>query len=376
MTRERDRNLELAGRNLPHVRVLPVIGVNVRDVLLAQEPGAGRRRRPGADGATAMKDLRQVIRRPVITEKSTIERETRNIVTFAVHLDANKHEIKRAVEELFDVKVEDVRTAARARQDAPRRQDPGSAPVVEEGARAAARGRLDRVLRGSVSCRPETSNPPLPAGAACRCRTSSRSRRPRPRSASPRASRARVAATTAARSPATTAAAATRSATARSTSARQARHPREGRRDRVRPEPLGADRAAPLRRRREALHPGADRPQRRRRDPDRRARRDQARQRAAAAAASRPARSCTTSSSSPARGGQLVRSAGMGAQLMALRGEVRAAQAARRARRARCSRPASPRSARSATSSTRTSRSARPAARAGSASGRTCAASR
>jgi large subunit ribosomal protein L23 len=57
-----------------------------------------------------MKDLRQVIRRPVITEKSTIERETRNIVTFAVHLDANKHEIKRAVEELFDVKVEDVRT--------------------------------------------------------------------------------------------------------------------------------------------------------------------------------------------------------------------------------------------------------------------------
>ena len=34
VTRERNRNLELAGRNLPHVRVLPVIGVNVRDVLL------------------------------------------------------------------------------------------------------------------------------------------------------------------------------------------------------------------------------------------------------------------------------------------------------------------------------------------------------
>lgn len=57
-----------------------------------------------------MKDLRQVIRKPVITEKSTIERETRNIVTFAVHPEANKHEIKRAVEELFDVKVEEVRT--------------------------------------------------------------------------------------------------------------------------------------------------------------------------------------------------------------------------------------------------------------------------
>ena len=57
-----------------------------------------------------MKDLRQVIRKPVITEKSTIERESQNIVTFAVHPDANKHEIKRAVETLFDVKVEDVRT--------------------------------------------------------------------------------------------------------------------------------------------------------------------------------------------------------------------------------------------------------------------------
>jgi large subunit ribosomal protein L4 len=34
VTRERDRVLELAGRNLPNVRVLPVIGLNVRDVLL------------------------------------------------------------------------------------------------------------------------------------------------------------------------------------------------------------------------------------------------------------------------------------------------------------------------------------------------------
>ena len=34
LTRERDRVLELAGRNLPTVRVLPVVGLNVRDVLL------------------------------------------------------------------------------------------------------------------------------------------------------------------------------------------------------------------------------------------------------------------------------------------------------------------------------------------------------
>jgi large subunit ribosomal protein L23 len=58
-----------------------------------------------------MKDLRQVIQRPVVTEKSTIDREQRNVVTFAVHPDANKHDIRRAVEELFSVKVLDVRTS-------------------------------------------------------------------------------------------------------------------------------------------------------------------------------------------------------------------------------------------------------------------------
>ena len=57
-----------------------------------------------------MKDLRQIIKRPVITEKSTIERETRNIVTFAVAPDANKVEIKEAIEKLFDVTVLEVRT--------------------------------------------------------------------------------------------------------------------------------------------------------------------------------------------------------------------------------------------------------------------------
>lgn len=53
----------------------------------------------------------QVIRRPLITEKSTIERELQNIVTFEVDLNANKTEIRRAVETLFDVQVLEVRTA-------------------------------------------------------------------------------------------------------------------------------------------------------------------------------------------------------------------------------------------------------------------------
>ncbi len=58
-----------------------------------------------------MSEARQIIRRPLITEKSTIERELDNVVTFAVDPRANKLEIKDAVERLFDVKVVEVRTA-------------------------------------------------------------------------------------------------------------------------------------------------------------------------------------------------------------------------------------------------------------------------
>ncbi len=54
---------------------------------------------------------RQIIHKPIITEKSTIERELYNIVSFAVDLRANKVEIKSAVETLFDVKVLEVRTS-------------------------------------------------------------------------------------------------------------------------------------------------------------------------------------------------------------------------------------------------------------------------
>jgi large subunit ribosomal protein L23 len=52
----------------------------------------------------------EVIRRPLVTEKSTIGREEQNLVTFAVDPRATKHEIRRAVEQLFDVRVVAVRT--------------------------------------------------------------------------------------------------------------------------------------------------------------------------------------------------------------------------------------------------------------------------
>ena len=53
----------------------------------------------------------QVIRRPLVTEKSTLQREAgQNVIAFEVDPKANKIQVKNAVEELFkDVKVEEVR---------------------------------------------------------------------------------------------------------------------------------------------------------------------------------------------------------------------------------------------------------------------------
>jgi large subunit ribosomal protein L23 len=55
-------------------------------------------------------NVHDLIRRPLVTEKSNIGREAQNLVTFAVDPRANKHEIRRAVEQLFSVRVVDVRT--------------------------------------------------------------------------------------------------------------------------------------------------------------------------------------------------------------------------------------------------------------------------
>ena len=58
-----------------------------------------------------MRDPKDVIIRPVVTERSTELADDRGAYTFIVHKDSNKIEIKKAVESLFAVKVKDVRTA-------------------------------------------------------------------------------------------------------------------------------------------------------------------------------------------------------------------------------------------------------------------------
>ncbi len=57
-----------------------------------------------------MRDARDVIIRPVVTERSTILADEEDAFTFIVAEDANKIEIKRAVERLFDVRVRSVNT--------------------------------------------------------------------------------------------------------------------------------------------------------------------------------------------------------------------------------------------------------------------------
>jgi large subunit ribosomal protein L23 len=52
-----------------------------------------------------------VIKRPIVTEKTSIQKEKANQVTFEVDMNANRVQIRKAVEEIFNVHVAGVRTA-------------------------------------------------------------------------------------------------------------------------------------------------------------------------------------------------------------------------------------------------------------------------
>ncbi len=57
-----------------------------------------------------MKDPRTVIRHPIVTEKSLMARDEKGRYVLMVAIDANKHQVRAAVEELFHVHVKDVNT--------------------------------------------------------------------------------------------------------------------------------------------------------------------------------------------------------------------------------------------------------------------------
>ena len=62
---------------------------------------------------------RAIVKKPIITEKATLLREN-NVYTFQVDSKANKIQIRQAIEALFEVRVDSVRTVSVASK--PRRQ--------------------------------------------------------------------------------------------------------------------------------------------------------------------------------------------------------------------------------------------------------------
>jgi large subunit ribosomal protein L23 len=74
-----------------------------------------------------MPSLHEIIIRPLITEKSSAVYQERQVYTFEVHPEANKHQIRAALETLFDeVKVDHVRTMQMRRHEVVRGRTRGA----------------------------------------------------------------------------------------------------------------------------------------------------------------------------------------------------------------------------------------------------------
>ena len=124
-----NENLSRSTRNLARRQFLPPEGLNVYDLLrhdtlvltkdaakaVIERAASRRQRKP------AMRSAQSIIKRPLLTEKSARLQETgggtsaggeeySQKVVFEVARDANKIEIRHAVEALFNVEVTDVRT--------------------------------------------------------------------------------------------------------------------------------------------------------------------------------------------------------------------------------------------------------------------------
>ena len=95
----------------------------------------------------------QIILRPLVTEKGMHKANRYNAYAFEVNRLADKDDVRRAVEELFDVKVVRVNTQNRKgkprRTPLPQRHDQG----LEEGHRHVGHGTPDRLLLES-QCQP------------------------------------------------------------------------------------------------------------------------------------------------------------------------------------------------------------------------------
>lgn len=55
-------------------------------------------------------NIYDILKKPLVTEKTTLEKDAKNVISFEVDRNANKIEIKNAVEKLFKVEVSEVNT--------------------------------------------------------------------------------------------------------------------------------------------------------------------------------------------------------------------------------------------------------------------------
>jgi len=56
-------------------------------------------------------NVHEILVRPLVTEKGMTKKEEERTLCFEVHRDANKIQVRQAVEKLFGVKVEEIRTS-------------------------------------------------------------------------------------------------------------------------------------------------------------------------------------------------------------------------------------------------------------------------
>ena len=246
--------LSLSVRNIEGVRLLPSNRISARDVVNTRRVVLTRAALEKLQEALGypikVMKLTDVIRRPLITEKTTVIREDGRTLVFEVASDANKIDIRRAVEQLLGSKVESVRTSLAhgkmKRQGTFRRPALG----LEEGVRDAARGReAARVPAGGVTASwPIRKFNPTSPGARFRRRADVRRDHDATSRIAPLTEKLHRSGgrNNRGRSRRGGAAAATSGSIGSSTSSATRRTFPEGSDGRVRPEPLVADRARHL----------------------------------------------------------------------------------------------------------------------------------
>ena len=117
-----NRNLALSARNLEGVTL-----VSTKEVEVYRSAGPRRSAALASGGAETVGGARkmtiyEVIKRPIVTEKGVAKKDSERTLCFEVAPDANKILVKAAVEQLFKVKVADVRTVSHDRQAAAARK--------------------------------------------------------------------------------------------------------------------------------------------------------------------------------------------------------------------------------------------------------------